>query len=114
MQYTYPDNYGSLICDAFAFTGGGWAAAPELAWQRYAACAEPTRPVATVRGAADNFFGKIGAGQESRDVRQKAICARCPVREQCLEWALDHEEHGVWGGLTKKERRSLLELREAS
>ena len=36
----------------------------------------------------------------------KAICRACPVREQCLADALERGEvHGVWGGLSAKERR---------
>lgn len=36
----------------------------------------------------------------------KAICRACPVREQCLADALERGEvHGVWGGLSVKERR---------
>ncbi len=32
-------------------------------------------------------------------------CARCPVREACLEFALGHKFHyGVWGGTTGRER----------
>jgi WhiB family transcriptional regulator, redox-sensing transcriptional regulator len=39
----------------------------------------------------------------------KEICASCPVRPECLEYALAAaEEFGVWGGLTEKERRKLL------
>lgn len=35
----------------------------------------------------------------------KAICARCPVQNICLETALrDKERYGVWGGLTPRER----------
>jgi len=38
----------------------------------------------------------------------KAVCARCPVRAQCLEHALAHDERfGVWGGLSEPERRRL-------
>jgi WhiB family redox-sensing transcriptional regulator len=38
----------------------------------------------------------------------KAICAVCPVREECLEFALaTRQEDGVWGGLTETERRRL-------
>lgn len=38
----------------------------------------------------------------------KKICADCPVRTQCLEWALDNVElWGVWGGATRLERRKL-------
>jgi hypothetical protein len=38
--------------------------------------------------------------------REKAICEGCPVREECLAYALDAgEPHGIWGGLTATERR---------
>ena len=36
----------------------------------------------------------------------KVICAGCRVRAECLDLALaSHERHGVWGGMTEKERR---------
>ena len=42
----------------------------------------------------------------------KAICAICPVRTECLEWALSsRQEDGVWGGLTDNERRRLRRRR---
>lgn len=35
----------------------------------------------------------------------RAICAGCPVRNDCLEWAIEHNEReGIWGGLLKAER----------
>jgi WhiB family redox-sensing transcriptional regulator len=38
----------------------------------------------------------------------KRIFQRCPVRRECLEYALKHgERFGVWGGLTSKERQVL-------
>lgn len=38
----------------------------------------------------------------------KAVCARCPVREQCLNEAMSRRDpHGVWGGLSPEERKSL-------
>ena len=38
----------------------------------------------------------------------KAICQGCPVRAECLAWALEaNQDHGVWGGLSEEERRSL-------
>lgn len=40
--------------------------------------------------------------------RQKAICAACTVREQCLDYALTHAlKSGVWGGKSERERRRL-------
>lgn len=39
----------------------------------------------------------------------KKVCAACPVKDQCLQYALENRiEHGTWGGLTIQERRSLL------
>ena len=44
-----------------------------------------------------------------------AICATCPVREACLEYALTNREHdGVWGGATEKERRRMIRQRRKS
>lgn len=38
----------------------------------------------------------------------KKVCTGCPVRAQCLQWALKHDErHGIWGGLSDRERRRL-------
>lgn len=37
----------------------------------------------------------------------KAVCAVCPVRRECLAFALTHQVEGVWGGTTTAERRSL-------
>lgn len=42
-----------------------------------------------------------------------AICATCPVREECLEFALaTRQDDGVWGGLTETERRRLRRRRQ--
>ena len=38
----------------------------------------------------------------------KKFCAMCPVKMQCLEYAIvANETHGIWGGLSYKERRRL-------
>jgi WhiB family redox-sensing transcriptional regulator len=45
-------------------------------------------------------------GDPATEARQ--ICARCPVRDDCLAYALDADErYGIWGGLDPDERRSL-------
>ena len=45
----------------------------------------------------------------------KAICASCPVREACLEYALSaREREGIWGGATERERRRILRQRRKS
>ncbi len=39
----------------------------------------------------------------------KKVCGRCPVRAQCLDFALStHQVHGVWGGTSEEERRHLV------
>lgn len=57
----------------------------------------------------DLFFPVGVAGPAVWQVSQaKAICEDCPVRAQCLEYALrSGQDHGIWGGLTPQERREL-------
>jgi len=36
----------------------------------------------------------------------RKICYSCPVRQQCLDFAVEnHETRGVWGGTSERERR---------
>jgi WhiB family redox-sensing transcriptional regulator len=40
------------------------------------------------------------------------ICNDCPVKDECLEYALDiNETHGIWGGLNELERKNLTNRR---
>jgi len=60
---------------------------------------------------APNYFEKR-AEKAGREAKAKAICARCPVLELCLEYALQiRETHGVWGGRNEFERRQLIRQR---
>jgi WhiB family transcriptional regulator, redox-sensing transcriptional regulator len=46
-----------------------------------------------------------GRGETAGPARQ--VCAQCPVRQQCLEFAVSNRiVYGVWGGLTGPERRT--------
>jgi WhiB family transcriptional regulator, redox-sensing transcriptional regulator len=73
----------------------GFADTRELAWQGAALCAE-TDPEA--------FFPE--AGQPARAA--KRVCDACPVRAECLEYAVANGVmFGIWGGLTERERRPL-------
>jgi len=37
------------------------------------------------------------------------ICAECPMKAPCLEYALENRvDHGVWGGTSERERRRIL------
>jgi hypothetical protein len=47
-----------------------------------------------------------GRGESAEPARR--ICARCPVREPCLDYALGNAiTHGIWGGLAERDRRAL-------
>lgn len=35
------------------------------------------------------------------------FCQACEVRITCLNWALDNDEDGVWGGTTKQQREAI-------
>lgn len=57
-----------------------------------------------VQVGPDPWF--IERGESARPA--KRICADCPVRQQCLQYALDaHITEGIWGGLTPRERRAI-------
>ena len=64
-------------------------------WRAEALCAQ-TDPEA--------FFPEKGRST----AEAKAVCRRCPVIDECLEWALAHaQRYGIWGGTSAKERTSL-------
>ena len=45
----------------------------------------------------------------------KRICASCPVKSECLEWAVSlPERHGVWAGTTERQRRNGIRVRECA
>ena len=55
------------------------------------------------------FFGET----EGEVAEAKSVCATCPVREACLEFALlTRQDDGVWGGLDENERRRLRRRRQ--
>lgn len=44
----------------------------------------------------------------------RAVCADCPVRAACLDWALATKvDYGLWGGLNPDERRRIRRRRRA-
>lgn len=61
---------------------------------------------ARCRGSDPEQFFVRGAAQAKPAVR---MCQGCPVKEECLEYALTNDiDFGVWGGLTERQRRTLL------
>lgn len=41
------------------------------------------------------------------------LCATCPVRDDCLDYAIRYDEVGIWGGTTDRERRRIRRSRAA-
>ncbi|MBH1937822.1 WhiB family transcriptional regulator [Streptomyces sp. AV19] len=76
-----------------------------MEWRRQAECLDEDPEL---------FFPIGNAGPALLQIEEaKAVCRRCPVMEQCLQWALESgQEYGVWGGLHEDERR-LIQRRAA-
>jgi WhiB family redox-sensing transcriptional regulator len=57
-----------------------------------------------VQTDSEAFFPEKGGSTREA----KKVCLSCDARERCLEWALDNDErHGIWGGMSERERRKL-------
>lgn len=92
-----------LRVDVFAtsFLDEIFGAAHGQEWTASALCAQ-TEP--------DAFFPEKGGSVKEA----KRICRGCPVRSECLAWALENDERfGIWGGATENDRRRLRSLRQA-
>ena len=63
-------------------------------------------PMLSKPASTSLFFPVSKAGQSLEQIaRAKAVCAGCPVRRQCLAFALrTGQVHGIWGSLTEEER----------
>jgi len=69
---------------------------PPRPWMDRAACVDVAISV---------FYPEEGADL----MEALLICGSCPVRADCLEYAITtRERHGVWGGTTPEQRRSLV------
>jgi WhiB family redox-sensing transcriptional regulator len=77
-------------------------------WQYEGACREAD---------PETFFSpdaERGPRRRAREAAAKALCAVCPVVQECLNHALQvREPYGVWGGLNINERDSLLQQQRA-
>jgi hypothetical protein len=70
-------------------------------WRRWAACADADPDLAFGDAAEADLF-----------VAQ--FCRHCPVRRECLAYGMARDDPGVYGGLTRRERKALKEPRPRS
>jgi WhiB family redox-sensing transcriptional regulator len=78
---------------------------PLPAWRAKAACLDEDPELFFPTGSTGPALEQIAAA--------KAVCQRCPVITQCLQWALKtNQDAGIWGGLTEDERRALRRKRQ--
>jgi WhiB family redox-sensing transcriptional regulator len=79
-----------------------WKPAENLNWQSEATCAKPSN-----RYALDWFFSK----DFKEKYAAKNMCFTCPVRSECLQWALEHRQiWGIWGGRDEVDIRRTLSV----
>ena len=70
----------------------------DLSWQNHAACRDADPEL---------FFPEPGPDMHRKIAEAKALCAACPVRVDCLGYALrGRERFGIWGGQADRSRRA--------
>lgn len=81
--------------------------ADEDNWRSRGACASAD---------PDLFFPISSSGASRHQEEQaKAVCARCGVRTECLDFAIvSRQAHGVWGGLGEAELAALRRSRRGA
>jgi WhiB family transcriptional regulator, redox-sensing transcriptional regulator len=61
---------------------------------------------------ADRIFFPHRVGSSKR---ARVICTRCPIRTECLAFALERgEAFGIWGGTSERERLKLRKRQRAA
>lgn len=73
----------------------------DIGWTERAACRDSDPEL---------FFPVSDMGPGAKQVAEaKAVCARCPVQQECLTYAMDNGlNYGIFGGATEQERRQLI------
>lgn len=86
------------------------AKAPDREWQALAAC----RVTSAVHFFPPNHH-EHKPEKDRREAAARAVCRACPVRTDCLRYAIcTPEPHGIWGGLNELERRRLQRRRRSA
>jgi WhiB family redox-sensing transcriptional regulator len=79
-----------------------WTPANNLKWQLNSECSKPEN-----KKRIEWFFSK----EPAKKYAAKNLCFSCPVRKECLQWALEHRQiWGIWGGKDEGEMRRALSV----
>lgn len=71
-------------------------------WHEDAECGKPEHV-----DKMDNFF----ANKPAQQWEAKKLCQQCPVKRDCIKWALDNKQlWGIWGGLDSQQIRNTLSV----
>lgn len=74
-------------------------------WRASAKCG-----MLSLQESEELFFPKSGRAKNAA-IKFCNQGAPCPVREQCLEFALDNDCRGIWAGTTYKDRLAITIFR---
>jgi hypothetical protein len=58
------------------------------------------------RGAGDGVLDALNYRSEETQIAI-SVCNSCAHKSECQQWGLEHEKHGIWGGLNENERRHI-------
>lgn len=53
------------------------------------------------------FFADSAGVEAARAKDLAGLCASCPVKDLCLEYAVEHAVEGIWAGTTTAQRRAM-------
>ena len=69
----------------------------------------PDFPNAACIGYSELFYINLPYTSEERakEKQAKQRCLICPHIDECRDYAMAHEDHGIWGGTSEKERAAL-------
>ena len=56
-------------------------------------------------------YGMYTSTAPKQHAMLRRVCANCPVKVECAEFAIKHERFGFWGGLTAMERHSIRSMK---
>ena len=67
---------------------------------------------ATCKSIGTEPYYPVTKTLDSENIAALKLCQQCPELFKCLEWALVHEDQGIWGGTTPNHRKRIRRQRK--